>query len=247
MSGDTRLLVFKGYIGVKPFFIKMDNVEVLYFSEEIHEMSEKLGSMVAHLDAKSTGVQPRNIESSETLDELLKTATNVHDAWKEFREKLEFIKTADGDEFKRNLASAFLEFSDDVMGSAPMIKGLSWRIYATDPELPILLSLIVTSHFFAQVLNDMEKSISREYDRFYAKINPYLMAYQLHRQHLQKHDAQTLNRWSTRRDNDLGPFEAILGHVSISLRLGGGVCGLVACVVLWRVWSGMMWCLIGSK
>ena len=35
----------------------MDNVEVLYFSEEIHEMSEKLGSIVAHLDAKSTGVQ----------------------------------------------------------------------------------------------------------------------------------------------------------------------------------------------
>ena len=60
---------------MKPFFIKMDNFEVLYFSEEIHEMSDKLGSIVAYLDAKSTGVQPRNTESSETLDELLKTVT----------------------------------------------------------------------------------------------------------------------------------------------------------------------------
>ena len=85
----------------------MNHVEVDYFCEEIHEMSEKLGSMVAHLDAKSTVVQQRK-ESSETLDELLRTVTNVHDAWKEFRAKIKLIETADGNDFNRNLASAFL-------------------------------------------------------------------------------------------------------------------------------------------
>ena len=58
----------------------MNHVEVDYFSEEMQEMSEQLKSMIAHLDAKTTGVQPHNTESSETLEKLIRTATNVHTA-----------------------------------------------------------------------------------------------------------------------------------------------------------------------
>ena len=167
----------------------MDHVEVVYFSEEMQEMSEQLKSMIAHLDAKTRGVQQHKTESSETLDELIRTATNVHTAWKEFRAKIELMVTAGDNDYKRGSASRLLEYSDHVPGNAPMVQGHLWRIYATDPILPIRLSLIVTSPIIHQVLGEMEERLSREHNWFYEATHSYVSAYEAHQIYLRENGA----------------------------------------------------------
>jgi len=167
----------------------MNNVDIAYFSEELQEMSANLMSMVAHLDAKSPGSLPHDTKPTETLDDLLTAATDAQNAWKRIRAKVQVIVTDGGQPHIRDSALRFLHFSDDAMGSAPMVNGLPWRIYATDPALPIRLSLIVSSPIMSEVRDEMEESVFREYDWFREAVFAYVLAYEFHRRDLQQHGA----------------------------------------------------------
>ena len=167
----------------------MNNVEAVFFSEELQEMSARLMSMVTHLDAKSPVLQPHGTNSTETLDKLLTAATKAEDAWKLIRGKIQALETASNPLHIQQLATHCIELSDDALGSAPMVKGLPWHIYATDPALPIRLSLIVMNSKIREVLREMEKSGPWSYDWFYGAVHSYIQAYERHRRHLQKHGA----------------------------------------------------------
>jgi len=177
----------------------MDSMDIAYFSEELQEMSANLMSMVAHLDAKSSGSLSHDTKPTQTLDELLTAATDAQNAWERIRVEVEVMMTHGGGPPIRASAYRFLEFSDDAMGSAPMDKGLPWRNYATDPALLIRLSLILLSPIMSEVRVEMESSVLRDYDCFREAVFAYVLAYESHRRDLQQQGARRATPRATRK------------------------------------------------
>ena len=157
----------------------MDNVEITYFSEELQQMSANLASMVAHLDAKSPKFEPNDTKETELLKHLLTAATNAEVAWQKIRAMIETFSN-----HKQDTAAKFIKFSDDVMVSAPMIKGLPWSLYAKNSALPIRLSLISMSPLFRLVVEEMELNKPWSYGWFDDAIYKYILAYEVHSRHI---------------------------------------------------------------
>lgn len=161
----------------------MDDMDKMYFSEELHQMSANLASMVAHLDAKSPEFEPR--DTKETAEEtyliknLLTAATNAEVAWKQIREKIETFS-----EHKEDTASQVLKISDDIMCHEPMIKGLPWHLYAQNPTLSIRLSLISMSPMFRMVVEEMERKKPWSHGWFVDAVYKYILAYEVHHRYI---------------------------------------------------------------
>jgi hypothetical protein len=161
--------------------------EKTYFSGELQQMSANLASMVAHLDTKSPEFEPRNIketaEETYLLKNLLTAATDAEVAWKQIREMIETFS-----EHKEDTASQFLKFSDGVMFHEPMIKGLPWHLYAQNPTLSIRLSFISMSPVFKMVVSEMKRNNPWSYGWFEDAVYKYILAYEVHRRYITKYD-----------------------------------------------------------
>jgi hypothetical protein len=157
--------------------------EKRYFSEELQQMSANLASMVAHLDANSPEFEPQDTketaEETRLLKRLLTAATNAEVAWQNIRE---MIKKFSDDE--QDSASKFLRYSDDIMCHEPMIKGLPWHLHATNPTLSIRLSLISMSPMFNLVVGEMKRDKPWSYGWFDTAVYKYILAYEVYSRHI---------------------------------------------------------------
>ena len=143
----------------------MDDLEKLYFCEELHEMSVKLtsfsedfdtkkrkemsaqlASMVAHLDGhkKSPVGQPLHTEQIE-IKRLVDTANSAQSAWDLFISKVVDFTLMNNNDYMRKKTSDLMSFADDTLESAPMDNSLPWGIYAANPKLPSRLALIMSA------------------------------------------------------------------------------------------------------
>ena len=157
--------------------------EKTYFSAELQQMSANLASMVAHLDAKSPEFEPQDTKETakEThlLKNLLTAATNAEVAWQKIRGMIESFSNHEED-----TASKVIKLSDDIMCHEPMIKGLPWHLHATNPTLSIRLSLISMSPMFNMVVEEMKRNKPWSYGWFDDAVYKYTLAYEVHYRHI---------------------------------------------------------------
>ena len=163
--------------------VKLASLSEGFESKELHEMSARLGSLVAYIDNKPPVGPPLHTEQTENL---METANRAQGAWDSFISKLFYVLSMNGTAYIQKVASDFLSFLDNTLYSAPMNNSLPWGICARNPILPSRLALIMSAERIRHVIQTAEvvsksamiQGVSEEYNTFLDKVKFYIQAYE---------------------------------------------------------------------
>ena len=189
----------------------MDEVETIFFAEELYQISTKLASfsdhfdskelnevsaqlasLVVHLDGESPVGKPLHTKNTE-IEKLIKTANEARYAWIWFSCKVAEVLSAGGSDYMDKTAANFVSFSKNTLDSAPLNTGLPWGAYAGNPILLSRLALVMTDERVRHVMQISKTvanvrgidDVSTAYNSFLEAANRYIKTYENHRRRLE--------------------------------------------------------------